>query len=118
MYRGYSPRSAINESKPELRGVADDSRRLGQTAAFLGQQLEIHHYGRIDFDRIAIQKRWTVAPLADRFDSGTRQFGVNLRVDHTQRQRVTLHSDNCMEYDGPLDARGPGCLRIDRLYFV
>ncbi len=86
--------------------------------SFLGQELEIHRYGRIDFDRIAIQKRWAVAPFADGFDSGTRQFGVDLGVDHAQRQRIALHSDNRMENHGPLDASGLGCRRIDRLYLV
>jgi hypothetical protein len=36
----------------------------------LGQQLEIHHYGRIDFDRIAIQKRWAVCT------AGPRRFAL------------------------------------------
>ena len=63
----------------------------------LGQQLEIHHYRRIDFDRISIQKRWAVAPSTDCFDGGAREFGVDLGAHHAERQRIALHSNDGME---------------------
>src|SRR6266436_5029875 len=79
----------------------------------LGQQFEIHHDGSVDFDGLAVQERWAVAPFADRFHSGTRKFRVDVAVHHSQRQRSTVHTDDGMEDHGTLDAGRLCRLRVD-----
>ncbi len=85
-------RASSRPGSVDLIGAAA-ALREGQCRGSLREQLEIHHYGRPDFNRIAIQKRWAVAPLTDSFDSGTREFGVDLGVHHAQRQWITKENE-------------------------
>src|SRR5438132_13193982 len=77
----------------------------------LWQQLEVHLDGGVDFDRLAVQQRGFIPPLADGFDGGAREVRVNLAIQHLQRQRSAVLAHNRMKQHGALHASGFGAGR-------
>src|SRR5271165_6240038 len=59
----------------------------------------MHHDDGVDFDGFSVEECGSVAPLADRFDGGAREIGVDLAVLDAQREWLAVHTDDSMKND-------------------